>query len=369
MTLKINSPCGRGLGGGENLTVDVLVVGAGPGGSAAAWRTAKAGYKVLVVEKKQRIGEPVQCAEFIPGPMVDYVRDDGVLSQHIEGMKTYLPSGVVAPSPFPGLMVDRAAFDRALAARAKAAGAEILTDMVLTALDASQRVARIRDDDQSCDISYQILIAADGPHSTAARLLGLPALPVIQTRQYTVPLKTAYADTDIWLSDEFPGGYGWLFPKGALANLGLGIDRRFEPDLKTSLEQLHEELVRQGRVGPEVMQRTGGAIPVGGLREPLVHQNTLFVGDAGGFTHPITGAGIAAAVQSGECAGLAAAQYVGGDVRALESYDEDMREQYGPPLARALKRRAELAHCWRGAQANDDLVQRRGWIAFNEYFA
>lgn len=350
-------------------TVDVLVVGAGPGGSAAAWRAAKAGCRVLVVEKKKRIGEPVQCAEFIPGPMVDYVRDDGVLAQHIEGMKTYLPSGTVSPSPFPGLMVDRAAFDRALAARAESAGAEIMANTVLVALDASQRVAHLRHDDRTSDIHYQILVAADGPHSTAARLLGLMPLPVIQTRQYTVPLKAAYADTDIWLSDEFPGGYGWLFPKGALANLGLGIDRCFEPDLKTPLEHLHEELIRQGRVGSEIVQRTGGAIPVGGLRERLSYKNTLYVGDAGGFTHPITGAGIAAAVQSGERAGLAAMEYMNGGVRALENYDEDMHEQYGPTLTRALARRAELAHYWRGARANDDPVQRRGWIAFNEYFA
>ncbi|MCR4348186.1 MAG: NAD(P)/FAD-dependent oxidoreductase [Sulfuricaulis sp.] len=353
----------------EIKTVDVLVVGAGPGGSAAAWRAAKAGYRVLVVERKKRIGEPVQCAEFIPGPMVDYARDDGVLSQHIEGMKTYLPSGTVAPSPFPGLMVDRAAFDRALAARAAAAGADIMIDTGLVALDATRRIARVRHDDRSSEIHYQLLMAADGPHSPVARLLGLPPLSVIQTRQYTVPLKAAYADTDIWLSDEFPGGYGWLFPKGGLANLGLGIDRQLKPDLKTPLEHLHGELVRQGRVGPEVMQRTGGAIPVGGLRERLVYKHTLFIGDAGGFTHPITGAGIAAAVQSGERAGLAAVEYIDGNVRALESYAEDMREQYGPTLARAVERRAELARHWRSAQANDDPVQRRGWIAFREYFA
>jgi flavin-dependent dehydrogenase len=274
----------------------------------------------------------------------------------------------VTPSPFPGLMVDRAAFDRALAARAEQAGAEILTDAALTALDAARRMALIRHGDRRDEIRYGALIAADGPHSTVARLLGLPALPVIQTRQYTVPLMASYADTDIWLSDEYPGGYGWLFPKGSLANLGLGIDRRFEPDLKTPLERLHEELVRQGRVGPEVVTRTGGDIPVGGLREALVHRHTLFVGDAGGFTHPITGAGIAAAVQSGERAGQAAAEYVNGDPGALDDYDADMREQYGPALARAVERRAELARHWRGAQANADPVQRRGWIAFNEYF-
>jgi digeranylgeranylglycerophospholipid reductase len=349
--------------------VDMLVVGAGPGGAAAALRAAAAGLNTLVIEKKKRIGEPVQCAEFIPGPMAGYVRRDGVLSQRIDGMKTYLPSGSVTPSAHAGLMVNRAEFDRALAAQAVAAGAETITDAALVSLDTDRRIAHVRQSGRLREIAYQILVAADGPHSTTARLMGLPALPVIHTRQYTVPLRQPYADTDIWLSDEFPGGYAWLFPKDTLANLGLGADRRFESDLKAPLARLHAELVRQGRVGAEILQRTGGAIPVGGLRASLVCGNVLFVGDAAGLTHPITGAGIAAAVQSGDCAALAAAEYIGGNTPALAAYDEDMREQYGPALARAVERRERLAHCWNSAAARDDRIQRRGWIAFEEYFA
>jgi len=348
--------------------VDVLVVGIGPGGAAAAGSAAAAGLEVLALEKKKRIGEPVQCAEFIPGPLAEYARGEGVLSQTIAGMKTCLPSGAVAASAFPGLMVDRAAFDRALAARAGSAGAEIMVDTALVAVEPDQHVAWIRQDGQTRAIAYRALIAADGPHSMMARLLGLPALPVIHTRQYTVALRESYTDTDIWLSNEFPGGYAWLFPKGRLANLGLGADRHFEPDLKAPLEHLHAELVRQGRVDAEVLQRTGGAIPVGGLRKNLHWKHVLFVGDAGGFTHPITGAGIAAAVQSGERAGLATAEYMAGAEHALDAYDEDMREQYGPTLTRAVKRRAYLAGHWRQAAANDDRVQRRGWIAFEEYY-
>ena len=66
-----------------------------------------------------------------------------------------------------------------------------------------------------------------GPTARVAR--GLPALPLIHTRQYTVPLTQPYADTDIWLSDEFPGGYAWLFPKGGVANLGLGVAPAHRP--------------------------------------------------------------------------------------------------------------------------------------------
>ncbi len=349
--------------------VDVLVVGQGPGGGAAAWRAAQAGLRVLAIEKKRAVGEPVQCAEFIPTPMGAYAQDAGILLQRIEGMKSILPSGAVEESAFPGLMIDRAKFDQALSSRAAQAGAEVLTHTRLVGLEADG-VALIAGHGQGPErVRYRLLVGADGPHSLVAELIGLPALEVVYTRQYTVPLKRPYVDTDIWLSDEFPGGYGWLFPKGELANLGLGADKRFEDNLKAPLERLHAQLVSESLVGPEIHYRTGGAIPVGGMRESLVQGDVLLVGDAAGLTHPITGAGISAAVVSGERAGRAAAEHVqGGRVDALADFDEDVRDQFETTLARAVERRRYLAEHWRKPSASDDRVMRRGWIAFEEYF-
>lgn len=367
--------------------VDVLVVGLGPAGAAAAYRAAAAGLSVLAIDKKKRIGEPVQCAEFVPTPLMKYTQGAGVLIQRVTGMKSFLPSGAVEKSSFPGLMVDRAAFDRALAQQARAAGAQICTETRLSRLQRQAAVlgvgeikqvdataADIADIEQAGyglrTIQYKVLIAGDGPHSGVARLLNLPDLSLVLTRQYTVSLRRAYDDTDIWLSDEFPGGYGWLFPKGELANVGLGADRRYEANLKIPLERLHAHLVALGLVGREISARTGGAIPVGGMRASLVHGNILFAGDAAGLTHPITGAGIAAAVVSGEHAGNAAAEFVKtGDAQALWDYDADMRDQYETTLVRAVARRAALEACWRKPAAQDDGVMRRGWIAFEEYFA
>lgn len=349
--------------------IDLLVVGLGPGGGSAALEAARGGVKVLGIEKNRRIGEPVQCAEFIPTPLGGHARAPGVRVQTITGMKSTLPSGTVVATDFPGLMVDRARFDQAIARRAEQAGAGLWTEARLCRLDPRRRVAVIRRRDQEQQIRYRLLIAADGPHSTTAALLGLPALEVVQTRQYTVPLRVPYRDTDIWLSDEFPGGYGWLFPKGEVANLGIGADRRFEPDLKTPLDRLHAQLARTGVVGAEILSRTGGAIPVGGLRERLVEDGVMFVGDAAGLTHPISGAGIAAAVVSGERAGRAAAEFLAGGEDALADFEEDVRDQFQATLERALQHRARLQQCWRTPLAHDDGVMRRGWIAFQEYFA
>jgi flavin-dependent dehydrogenase len=298
-----------------------------------------------------------------------YAKADGVLLQRISGMKSMLPSGAVYSSVFPGLMIDRAEFDRAIARDAAEAGAELWTHARLVGLDPGARIATVRRDREEQRIHYEVVIAADGPHSPVARFIGLPALETVNTRQYTVPLLSPYTDTDVWLSDDYPGGYAWLFPKGELANVGLGADRRFEDDLKRPLDSLHAQLVREGLVGPEIRARTGGAIPVGGLRGRLYAERTLFVGDAAGLTHPITGAGIAAAVVSGERAGQAAAEFIASaDIEAFEEYDEDVRDQYEHAIRRAVERRRRLESIWHTRAAQDDVEMRRGWIAFDEYF-
>ncbi|HET9701525.1 MAG TPA: NAD(P)/FAD-dependent oxidoreductase [Burkholderiales bacterium] len=348
---------------------DVLVVGLGPGGGAAAAAAAESGARVLAFDRKKQVGEPVQCAEFIPMALGRYAGGAGVLQQRIAGMKSILPSGAVEDSPYRGLMVDRAAFDRALATRAAGAGAELRLGWTLEGLDPVRRIASVRDGRSRRELAFRILIAADGPNSRVARLLGLPAQRVVHSRQYLVPLLKPLQETTIWLSPAYPGGYAWLFPRGETANLGVGIDFEFSRDLRHPLDELHGQLVAAGVVGAEIRRRTGGAIPVGGMRERLVLGDVLFVGDAAGLTHPITGAGISAAVLSGEEAGTAAARRVAGKSGALEDYDETIRELFGPTIERALRTRESLNWMWKTPAAALDDSQRRGWVAFEEYFA
>ena len=378
--------------------VDVLVIGLGPAGGAAALAAARSGLRVAAVERRKEIGVPVQCAEFIPLPLARYATPEGVLQQNIRGMASHLPSGQVETNRSPGLMIDRAAFDQALARQAEASGASLYVNSRLVGLDGAGSSARMATPQGEICFDYRVLVAADGPRSFVARSLGLPRLETLHTRQYTVPLLEANklppltsweretpsplmgegwgegdslkaTCTEIWLSPDYPGGYAWLFPKGGVANLGLGVDKRYGADPKTLLDALHRDLIDQGRVGETILRRTGGAIPVGGLRRNLVVGNVLFVGDAAGLTHPITGAGIAAAVVSGELAGQAAAAWlIGRESNALMDFEEDICDQFGASLQRAVARRAWIGQHWRTPAAGEDRIQRRGWVAFPEYF-
>ena len=348
--------------------VDVLVVGLGPAGACAARTAAASGANVLAVERRGVVGVPVQCAEFVPLPMGKHALSSEVFRQRIDAMTTILPSGERVVSNFPGIMIDRARFDQTLARAAREAGAEASLETILDGVDAARSIALVRRNGDVREIHYRVLVAADGPLSRVGAALGLTGLETVDTRQYTVPLQRRYTHTDVFLSADYPGGYGWLFPKGNVANLGLGMDTRLAPDLKTPLDALHEQLAGHGLVGMDILGRTGGPIPVGGLRERLAVGNVLFAGDAAGLTHPITGAGIAAAVISGEAAGLHAARFLAGEAGALADYEEDIRDQFETTLGRAVARRRAMTRLWARPEARADAMHRRGWIAFPEYF-
>lgn len=352
-----------------HVAVDVLVVGLGPAGASAAHRAASGGLSVLGIDKKKEIGFPVQCAEFVPAPMCPYAPpSSAAYVQSIDRMETNLPSGQIETTVFPGLMLDRMQFDKCIAKNAEKSGARIHSHSRLLNLDVDRQIAMVLLEDQVVAVHFYYLVAADGPNSLVAQFLGLSPLSCVQTRQYNVPLLKPGCTTSVWLSGEYPGGYAWLFPKGATANLGLGIDKAFLDDLKQPLDALYKQLVDQGVIGGQVLSRTGGAIPVSGIREKLLVKSIIFVGDAAGLAHPITGAGIASAIQSGEWAGDAIVAFTNGDKDALADYEMDVRAQYGDSFARAVERRRWLRKFWQTPEANDDVLMRKGWIAFDEYF-
>ena len=208
------------------------------------------------------MGTPVQCAEFVPDPIerdVPGVR--AVTAQKIGRMLTFNePGPPQVTDDFRGLMIDRAAFDRMLAQEAALNGAECRYGEAVLSIDADGTVqtsagARLRP---------PVLIGTDGPRSQVGAAIGAINRDLVETRQVTVPLVLPHDATDIFLSADYYGGYGWLFPKGAVANVGLGVAVEARPQLKPLLAALCDTLSAERRIGTRTFSLTGGAIPVGG---------------------------------------------------------------------------------------------------------
>ena len=349
----------------NTIDVDVLVLGLGPAGASAAAQAARAGCTVLAIERKQVAGIPVQCAEFVPAMIGMDVADlASCVRQRIATMSTTVEED--APEikeNFPGHMLDRAAFDAQLVAQAISAGAQCVLGVSArrVAADGATSLADGR------TIRPRLIIGADGPRSLAGRAIGQVNTKLVETRQITVPLNHAHEATDIFLSAGIPGGYGWLFPKGDVANLGAGVNPDQKQQLKGIVQRLHQQLIAQGRVRAHVLGMTGGLIPVGGLLKPwgmMARTLVLLAGDAAGLTNPVTGAGISAAVHSGRLAGAAAAAALAGNANAHHDYADELEDVFGPALSRARRRRETLAA---RVPNKDDL--RRGWIAYPQYWA
>lgn len=351
-------------------TIDVLCVGLGPAGARAAATAARAGLAVVAVDRRRRAGLPVQCAEFVPALIGSTVRALAEsVRQSIRAMETRIEACTPdLTEPFPGQMLDRAAFDAALVAEAVAMGADCRFGVSARAVGPDGCVAL----SDGTHVHASVLIGADGPRSAVGRAIGSVNRRLVETRQITVPLRLPHDATDIFLSRDIPGGYGWLFPKRDVANVGAGVDPEHRGMLKEIVDALHAKLADSGRVGREVLAITGGAIPVGGMVKPtatLGATQVLLAGDAAGLANPVTGAGIAAAVHSGTLAGEFAVEALRGDAGTLAAYEDELDALFGAALARARRRRDELAQELRSAVAPAPAALRRGWVAYPEYWA
>ena len=345
---------------------DVLVVGLGPAGARAAAVAAAAGCRVLAIERRTRAGEPVQCAELVSSALtLEGLSWDALTAQGVSRMVTVVEHERPESSAgFAGRMISRRLFDRALAAQATASGAHLQFGVTLIDIDAHGQVQL----SNGSRLRPRAVVGADGPRSRIGAAIGRVNRELVVARQVSVPLlESRYDATDIFLRAAYRGGYGWLFPKAGQANLGVGVEYASRQQLKALLESLRAELAQAGRIGATgALPLTGGVIPVGGRLPAWGHLGPIPValaGDAAGLTNPVTGAGIEAAVRSGELAGLAVATRLAGQGAALRDYEEELADLYDAAYERARRHRREVLRCASPSR------MRRGWVSSPEYWA
>jgi geranylgeranyl reductase family protein len=321
---------------------DVVVVGAGPAGSRAAAEAAAAGARVLLLERKCRVGALPHCAEFVPRALaLEAPVPARARVQAVEGMESRL-GGQARFLASPGWVLDRQVFDHGLALAAASAGAVVRAGARLMGREAGRLVVAAGGRRQ--EIAAGVVVAADGAAGACARAWGLPAQRLLAGVQIEAPLARELSRTLVFLEPRFAGGYGWLFPKGRSANLGLGAWGRAHP--RRLLAGLAGRLEAQGLIRPGFLAFGGGAIPVGGPRPAPFAPGLILAGDAAGLTHPVTGAGIPQALFSGGLAGRAAVAAAGGEAAAAEEYAHELDGRYGRHLARGLAARRRLDGAW-----------------------
>jgi geranylgeranyl reductase family protein len=352
---------------------DVIVVGAGPGGSSAAYWMAAAGVDVLLLEKATFPREKV-CGDGLTPRGTRALVELGIdVSEaagwlHNKGLRVIggglrleLPWPDLAAYPNYGLVRTRADLDQMLARHAVKAGARLLEQTAVRAPvgDATGRVVGVEaltgPDKQPVTYRAPVVVSCDGVSGRMALALGIQRneqrpMGVAVRRYYESPrTDDDYLESWLELWDGPPGaddakllpGYGWIFGMGdGTANAGLGVLNSSAGYQKTDYRALLTKwldttppewgLREENAVGPI----RGAGLPMGFNRTPHYRPGIVLVGDVGGSVNPFNGEGIPYAMESGKLAAEAVIQALArpegpSRERALAGYPRAMAAEWG----------------------------------------
>jgi len=376
----------RSTGSEPTRVVDVLIVGAGPAGIAAAITAHLGGRSVLVVDRATFPRDKI-CGD---GLTTAALRELDALGLDPATVPSWIdvhdalvrsPSGREVVFPFPegaglyGAVCRRRDLDLALVQHARALGIEIAEGVTFTSLSESANHNLVEVDGVGT-IQSNWVIAADGMWSAVRKAVGASE-PGYRGewhafRQYFRSVSPqAATQLVVWFEADLLPGYAWSFPLGdGSANVGFGIQRGGSYSVP-AMAAVWRDLLQRPHVreflGPDAVAEgphRAWPIPARVDRVTLSHHRTLFVGDAAAATDPMTGEGIGQALASGRWAAEAIALASDNPVRVRDEYEKTVHDELAVDHRFAEQLTAILRRPW-GARGAVRVAGATAWTRRN----
>lgn len=312
--------------------IDVLIVGGGPGGLFMAARLAERGVRTLVCEEHARVGDPVHCTGVLAAESFDRFELPTVATvNQLTSVRFLSPGGIpvdyTTPVPL-ATVIDRPVFDRALADRAVAAGAEVRLGARVAGLEigAAGAVAQVGGD----TVHARLAVLACGATYKFQRRFGF-GLPTsyLQTAQRELPARHPGTVELHFGQDVAPGGFAWavpvLRPGGACVRIGVMASR----DIRGCYDRMVARIGDQWGVGDRDHAPRVKILPLGAVGRTY-GDRLLAIGDAAGLVKPTTGGGIYYSILSAAFAADVAVRALAADrldAQTLSAYERAWRAE------------------------------------------
>lgn len=331
-------------------------MGAGPGGSAAAWALASQGHDVLLIDRSE-FPRDKTCGDGLTPMALAHLRNMGVLAEieaadpaRIDTVRLIGPFGQTITLPlsmleteYPyALVLPRFTLDDILRQHAIGAGAEFLgntrVEHLIRQRDKIIQIECISDGHAVVLQPRQVILAPGANMGLLAREKLIPSkLPTVRAaRAYYESVEIPTNRFDFYLDVRLMPGYGWIFPiGGGAANVGVGTMPSFWASKRPATSLLKEFVARRSEEGIMRHSTLSGAIKGFPLRvdfpaHRIAGENWLIVGEATGLVNPVTGEGIDLALESGLLAGEVMHNMLSNPARTLIAYQREIWERFGP---------------------------------------
>jgi len=336
------------------VTYDIAVVGGGPAGLSAAYAAAKAGGKVILLEKDESIAHSIRTSGVT---WIDEIEKLGISSDYYNPIKNYSFISSSNEVTIRGITPKACVLDvrstyQHLAMLAAEAGAEIMvrsrvTNVVTTPEDRRICGLKAKTPKGETVINCKVVIDASGFSSSIGRSLGI----VKEWRRYGIGAEyECYCenlDHETWVlmvgTKYSDAGYAWIFPVSKnRARIGVGVGR--PESYSDPLQKLNDIIDKKLRPLDEIrkiqpMELHYGFIPNEGPRTPIVYDRLILVGDSAGQSNPLVLEGIRYAIEYGRLAGNIAMKCVSQECNKerLEEYEKIWRDKSQAMIKSALR--------------------------------
>lgn len=319
---------------------DVAIVGGGPIGSTLAYKIAKEGYKVAILDKKKEIGIPLQCAGIVSKKLMDVNEiPDNLILNSVKGAYLHSSNNTlkVEKNHTEAFIIDRIAYDKFLAERAVNNGVKFFNQYKVTYIDSDNGIIRCQN---NMVVSAKIIVGADGSKSFVSSLIN-EKFNYFNASQYLVEINTSSRDNmintnavefvDLFAISKILPGFLWCIPTSDSSfRVGLFSNNSYK-DQKEILNSFldNDERFKES----SIIEKYHGKIPIFDKNKKIIKDRILLIGDAASQLKPTTGGGLIIGFDTTNLAKDAIIKSLDNDnINFLKDYEQNFKKKYAKEL-------------------------------------